>query len=33
MSKCVGKGNMKWFKLFNVSWVIYFIYALMSSFS
>ncbi|GMH96319.1 hypothetical protein TrVE_jg3725 [Triparma verrucosa] len=32
MGKCVGKGNMKWFKLFNLSWVIYFIYAIVATF-
>lgn len=33
MSKCVGKGNMLWFKLFNLSWIVYFVYVLMRLFS
>mmetsp|Transcript_11118 Transcript_11118/g.22795 ORF Transcript_11118/g.22795 Transcript_11118/m.22795 type:complete len:88 (+) Transcript_11118:835-1098(+) len=28
MSKCIGKGNMKEFKWFNVSWILYFLYCM-----
>ncbi len=30
MGKCVGKGNMKWFKWFNLSWVVYFVYVIVA---
>lgn len=32
MGKCIGQGNMKWFVLFNVSWVIYLMYVLLTTF-
>jgi hypothetical protein len=33
MSKCVGKGNMRAFKWFNVSWIVFFIYAIVALFN
>ena len=33
MSKCVGKGNMIAFKYFNLSWVVYFLYAIFGLFN
>lgn len=33
MGKCVGKKNMLWFQCFNVSWIAYAVFALVSTFS
>ncbi|KAF0715753.1 Aste57867_3208 [Aphanomyces stellatus] len=29
MGKCIGKKNMKWFQLFNFSWILYLIYVIL----
>lgn len=26
MGKCIGRRNMVWFKLFNLSWILYLLY-------
>ena len=33
MGKCVGKKNMRWFQLFNLTWVVYLIFVLVVTFS
>ena len=33
MGKCVGKRNMRWFQLFNLTWVAYLIFVLVVTFS
>ena len=32
MGKCVGKRNMRWFQLFNLTWVVYLIFVLVVTF-
>ena len=33
MSKCVGKGNIRAFKWFNVTWIVYFVYSIVNLFN